>query len=62
MIDIWMLFTMIIPLLEVSLHTYKETLNMELRKLDEAIMCQPQDNSTVKIGPMKSRFQGQIDK
>ena len=40
-----MIFTMTIPLLEVSLHTYKETLNMKLTELDSAI-------ATVKIRPM----------
>ena len=44
MVDIWMIFTMTIPLLEVSLHTYKETLNIKLRELDSA-------TATVKIRP-----------
>ena len=30
MIDIWMIFTMTFPLLEVALHTYKETLKLRL--------------------------------
>ena len=30
MIDIWMIFTMTFPLLEVALHTYKETLKLKL--------------------------------
>ena len=45
MIDVWMIFTMTIPLLEVSLHTYKETLNMKLMELDSAI-------ATTTIRPM----------
>ena len=32
MIDIWMIFTMTFPLLEVALHTYKETLKMKLNQ------------------------------
>ena len=30
MVDIWMVFTMIFPLLQVALHTYKETLKLKL--------------------------------
>ena len=33
MIDIWMIFTMIFPLLVISLHTYKEKLQLELQDL-----------------------------
>ena len=33
MIDVWMIFTMTFPLLEVALHTYKETLKLELNQL-----------------------------
>ena len=33
MIDIWMIFTMTFPLLEVTLHTYKETLKMRMAEL-----------------------------
>ena len=32
MIDIWMIFTMTFPLLEVALHTYKETLKLQLNQ------------------------------
>ena len=32
MIDIWMIFTMTFPLLEVALHTYKETLKLKLNQ------------------------------
>ena len=32
MIDIWMIFTMTFPLLEVALHTYKEALKLKLNK------------------------------
>ena len=34
MIDIWMIFTMIIPLLEVSLHTYKEMIRIKLANFE----------------------------
>ena len=33
MIDIWMIFTMTFPLMEVTLHTYKETLKMRMAEL-----------------------------
>ena len=35
MIDIWMIFTMIVPLLEISGHTYSEHLKMKLEEVDE---------------------------
>ena len=35
MIDIWMIFTMTFPLLEVALHTYKETLKMKLDQFQD---------------------------
>ena len=34
MIDVWMIFTMMVPLLEVAVHTYKETLRKRLATLD----------------------------
>ena len=34
MIDVWMIFTMIVPLLEVGVHTYKETIRKKLSTLD----------------------------
>jgi hypothetical protein len=34
MVDIWMILTIVITLVEVSLHTYKETLKGKLRKLE----------------------------
>ena len=52
MIDIWMIFTMTFPLLEVALHTYKETLKMKLNKFGI-----PYDVSSApiltKVHPMK---------
>jgi hypothetical protein len=33
MVDLWMIFTIIVTLLEVSLHTYKETLKDKLGQL-----------------------------
>ena len=35
MIDIWMIFTMIVPLLEITGHTYSEHLKMKLEEVDE---------------------------
>ena len=34
MIDVWMIFTMVVPLLEVAVHTYKETIRKRLASLD----------------------------
>ena len=52
MIDIWMIFTMTFPLLEVALHTYKETLKLKLNKFGV-----PYDVSSppvlTKVQPMK---------
>ena len=62
MIDIWMIFTMTFPLAEVSLLTYKETLNMRLRKIDAASRSQSQSQATIKINPVESNYHGQIRK
>ena len=62
MIDIWMIFTMTFPLAEVSLLTYKETLNMRLRKIDAASRSQSQSQATIKINPVESSYHGQIRK
>ena len=35
MIDIWMIFTMIVPLLEITGHAYSEDLKMKLEEVDE---------------------------
>ena len=51
MYDIWMIFTMTFPLLEVALHTYKENLKLKLN-----LLGLPYDlDSTMfkKVQPMK---------
>ena len=60
MIDIWMIFTMTFPLAEVSLLTYRETLNMKLSKIDTHTRIQSQ--ATIKISPLQSNYLGQIIK
>ena len=34
-IDVWMIFTMIVPLLEITSHTYSEHLKMKQEEVDE---------------------------
>ena len=45
MIDVFMIFTMTIPLLEIIGHTYAETLKLEIGELDE-ILEHPRQSMT----------------
>ena len=54
MIDIWMIFTMTFPLLEVSLHTYRETVNMKLRKL--AAASHSTSLTKIKVSPIQNSY------
>ena len=51
MIDIWMIFTMTFPLLEVALHTYKETLKLKLNQF--GISYDVSSAVFTKVQPMK---------
>ena len=54
MIDIWMIFTMTFPLLEVALHTYKETLKLELNKSGVPHHEDSPSPTLTKVQPMES--------
>ena len=56
MIDIWMIFTMVIPLLEISLHTYTEIVRAKLINYEYPPKAVIQ--SFVKINPVQK---SQID-